>query len=104
MKVKIKNCTYKIIEVDSFKDAPANIEFACGHTDYVNQVIRINKKLGYEQKRQTLIHELTHSFFWVYGFGQITEQIPIEIMCDFIGCYADDIVKIANKYFKEREE
>lgn len=102
MKVKIKNFTYNIIEVENFDDLPKNIEFACGNTNYVNQVIRIYKPLSKEQKRQTLIHELTHAFLWSYGFGQITEQIPIEIMCDFIGCYADEIIKITDKYFKAR--
>ena len=99
MKVKIKNYEFLIIEVNAF-EVTENVEFAYGQTDHVHQIIRINQELQPEQKRQTLIHELTHAFMQVYGFGQITEQVPVEIMCDFMGCYADDIIKIADSYEK----
>ena len=68
-----------------------------GLTKYLEQEIYINSELSVQQERQTLIHELTHAFMNVYGFGAITENIPIEIMCDFIGCYGDDIIKVANE-------
>lgn len=97
MKVKINHYMYEIIEVDNFDDAPDKT-IAFGHTDFINQTIRLNKHLKSEQKKQTLMHELTHAFMMCYGFGQITEQMPVEVMCDFIGCFAEDILRIANKY------
>lgn len=97
MKVKIHHHTYDIIEVDSFEDAPAKT-IAFGHTDFIKQTIRLNKHLKSEQKRQTLMHELTHAFMWCYGYGQIEEQMPVEVMCDFVGCFAEDIIRITDKY------
>ena len=102
--IKIKNQTWKIEEIDSneFKNTNSNAILYFGQTVYMEQTIYINKNSSDEQKRQTLIHELTHAFMHVYGFSSITEQIPVEIMCDFIGCYGDEIISIANLYFLEK--
>lgn len=99
--IQIKNYTWVIIEVEEFKDSPEN-EIAFGRCDYVNQVIRINANLSKQQKRQTLLHELTHAFMQAYGLGQVSDTIPVEVMCDFLGTYADDMVKIADEWAKGR--
>ena len=101
--IKIKNQTWKIEEIDNheFNDVDSDATLYFGQSNAMKQTIYINKNSSDEQKRQTLIHELTHAFMHVYGFGSITEQIPVEIMCDFIGCYGDEIISIANMYCLE---
>lgn len=57
-------------------------------------VILIDRHLRKQQMRQTLLHELAHALLWYYGFcgWQGTE----EGMCNFVGCYADELVSLAN--------
>lgn len=99
MKFKIKNQTWEIIKVPTTEMPYIGEEkLYFGLTKYLEQEIYINSGLSVQQERQTLIHELTHAFMEVYGFGAIKEDIPIEIMCDFIGCYGDDIIKVANDF------
>ncbi|HZS47240.1 MAG TPA: hypothetical protein VFC63_19355 [Blastocatellia bacterium] len=53
--LKIGGHTYKVeIAEDSFKDAP------CGHTDYNDGAIRINKQNTQSEQEQSLIHEAMH--------------------------------------------
>ena len=95
----IKNQKWKIKKVPTTEMPYIGEEkLYFGLTKYVEQEIYINSGLSVQQERQTLIHELTHAFMEVYGFGSIKEDIPIEIMCDFIGCYGDDIIKVANEF------
>ena len=99
MQIKIKDQIWVIKSVPT-KELPdlADGKIYFGVTKYLEQEIYINSEVSNQQQRQTLIHELTHAFMNVYGFGAITDQVPLEIMCDFIGCYADEIVEIATKY------
>lgn len=99
MQIKIKDQIWLIKTVPT-KEMPdlAEGKVYFGVTKYLEQEIYINSEVSNQQQRQTLIHELTHAFMNVYGFGAITDQVPLEIMCDFIGCYADEIVEIATKY------
>lgn len=95
----IKNQKWKIKKVPTTEMPYIGEEkLYFGLTKYLEQEIYINSELSVQQERQTLIHELTHAFMEVYGFGAIKEDIPIEIMCDFIGCYGDDIIKVANEF------
>lgn len=101
MEFKIKDRTWKVklISQNEFiRTADEKETLFFGQCDYITQTIYILADLSYEQSKQTLIHELTHAFMYVYGFGHITEQVPLEIMCDFVGCYAEEIVKIAEKF------
>ena len=94
----IKNQTWTIKKVPT-KEMPyiGDEKLYFGLTKYLEQEIYINSELSVQQERQTLIHELTHAFMHAYGFSFINGDIPIEIMCDFIGCYCDDIIKVANE-------
>lgn len=101
MTFKIKDRTWKIklVSQEEFiRTSEEKETFFFGQCDHVKQTIYILTDLTHEQAKQTLIHELTHAFMNVYGFGHITEQVPLEIMCDFVGCYAEEIVKIAEKF------
>ena len=101
MKVVINGLNFTIKEVDEVEKNENGITL--GLTKYVEQEILLLKRMSKEQKQKTLIHELTHAFLWAYGFCSIAEY-PLEIFCDFVGIYAQDIVKIANDYFKEVNE
>lgn len=100
MIIKINTLNYKIIEVDEI-DKSEDGKQTIGYTDYINQKILLLKHLSQEQKRITLRHELTHAFLWSYGLGAMYEELPLEIVCDFVGIYSGEIVEIANKYMKE---
>ena len=100
MKVKINKLKFNIrITTD---ESTLTAKEGCvlfGFTDYLKQEIvlrgRISKTLMYE----TLMHELTHAFIFAYGFSN-NETLNHEQMCEFMGNYASDIVKIADKFIK----
>lgn len=98
--VKINNLEYAIEEVDEIEKSNDGSRFI-GTTDYVNQKILILKGLGNEQKKNTLRHELTHAFLWAYGFAQM-ESLHYETICDFVGIYGEQIVKIADEYLEAK--
>lgn len=99
MLVKINNLNYTLVEVDEI-DKSEDGKHTIGYTDYINQKILILKSLSEEQKIVTLRHELTHAFLWAYGFGSVCEELPLEVVCDFVGIYGEEIVRIANKYME----
>lgn len=99
MIIKINTLNYKIIEVDEI-DKSEDGKQTIGYTDYINQKILLLKNLSQEQKRITLRHELTHAFLWAYGIGSICEELPLEVVCDFVGIYGQEIVRLANKYLE----
>lgn len=106
MKVKIKDYEYTIIEVDD-KDTDFvkdnNLELY-GQTIFEKQLIKIYKDLPPIRKRQTLIHELTHAFYDVYlASYHIKDKFDEEDIACFMGTYSEDILKIANNYFKNKE-
>ena len=100
MDVKINSLNFKIIEVDEI-DKTDDGRYIIGYTNYVKQEILLLKNLSFEQKINTLRHELTHAFLWAYGLSAMCEELPLEIVCDFVGIYSKDIVEIADKYKKE---
>lgn len=99
-KIKINSLNFKIIEVDEIEKTDDGRQ-TIGYTDYINQKILLLRTLSFEQKINTLRHELTHAFLWAYGLGAMYEELPLEIVCDFVGIYSGEIVEIANKYMKE---
>lgn len=74
---------------------------ALGRTYTASNHIYMNKELSHKVFYNTLIHELTHAFISSYGFAQV--DLSAEVMCDFMGCYAEQIVTIANDYMKQRK-
>ena len=70
-----------------------------GFTDYVRQEIVLRDNITKPMLYETLIHELTHAFLFAYGFSNNVE-FNHEQICEFVGTYANDIVKIADKYIK----
>ena len=100
MDVKINSLNFKIIEVDEI-DKTDDGRYIIGYTNYVKQEILLMKSLSKEQKVVTLRHELTHAFLWAYGLSAMGEELPLEVVCDFVGIYSGEIVEITNKYTKE---
>lgn len=65
-----------------------------GRTIYDTKTITINKESHKEDFRSVLTHELAHAFMWEYGFRQV--PFTFEVVCDFMGAYAQEIVKLAD--------
>lgn len=106
-KIKIKNYTYTIEEVDNknqeFVNKDGNLKLY-GQTIYTEQKIKIYKYLTKERKRETLIHELTHAFWDVYMASyHLKNKFDEEDICCFIASYGEEIIKITDDYFKEEK-
>lgn len=99
MKFKIKNYDYEILEVEEdSKELNGN---SYGVTDYNLCKIYLQKDLNNRLKKETLIHELCHTFMGAYGHNTSNERIfDIENVCEIMAVFAEDILEIANKYFK----
>lgn len=99
MTCKINNRKWKIILVDDDNkalDRNEDEESVCGITKFAKASIFINKDIDNAVMLDTIIHELTHAYLFVYGFGQV-ENFTEEMVCDIMGAYAVDIVKTANE-------
>lgn len=99
MQVKINTLNFEIIEVEEIEKNEDG-RHTIGYTNYIEQKILLMKSLSNQQKLNTLRHELTHAFLWAYGLVAMCEELPLEVVCDFVGIYSGEIVKIANKYMK----
>ena len=98
--VVINTLIFEVIEVDDIGETKEG-GVILGHTDYIKQTISLLKSLSNEQKINTLRHELTHAYLWAFGFSSMYEEVSLEVVCDFVGIYSEDIVRIANEYMKE---
>lgn len=109
MKIKIGNCDYEIIETkdkynETFWNKETNELKLYGQCDAVNGIITIWNDMPYDRKRRTLTHEITHAFLNVYWESfNIKEKYDNEDMCCFMETFAEDILKIVNEYFLEKE-
>ena len=70
----------------------------CGITHFSKATIYINQEIDKDVMRDTIIHELTHAFLFVYGFGQV-ENFTEEMVCDIMGAYATDIIILADAIY-----
>lgn len=71
---------------------------ALGRTYETTLRIYLNKEVDKQVFRTTLIHELTHAYIFSFGFTQVV--LDDEVMCDFLGAYADSIVRLADSIIK----
>jgi Zn-dependent peptidase ImmA (M78 family) len=97
MKVKINNTKYTIKEVTDIHNHVEVDEEVWGATVFSVGMIFLEKNLVPSVKRSTLIHELTHAYLMEYGANH--EHKSVEEVCDIMGAYADNIVRIADRYF-----
>lgn len=70
-----------------------------GLCNYIKGVIYIHKDLPKDRMRYVLIHELTHAY--IEGYGLYHTSYEDEGMCDFMGAYAEDIVREADRILRE---
>jgi len=78
-------------------DHPQLLEQYWGRCDYVAQTITLYKDLQAKRKKAVLIHELVHAF--LCAKGRIHQaKFSHEDVCEFMAAYADEIIKIADKY------
>ena len=98
LRFKINDRKWKLKLV---KDTDKNLQktddemAVCGITHFSKATIYINQEIDRHVMRDTIIHELTHAFLFVYGFGQV-ENFTEEMVCDIMGAYATDIVALAD--------
>lgn len=112
MKFKINNRTWEIKELpqEEIREHLINYKYDgqpgegkyYGQTYYDEQIIYIDKDLHPEQKRQTLLHELTHCYIGCYLFS--SKQFTEEDVCNISACSHDLIHKIVEDYFSIKED
>ncbi len=107
MTFKMNNRTWEIKEVS--QDEMIDISKKCnsysdgdyvyGITVYTYQKVYICKDICEEQKRKTLMHELTHVY--IQCFMEEVQQFDEEILCNISSCSHDMIHSITECYFKK---
>lgn len=100
MKFTVNNIEYEILEVNTCdENLKVYGDYRWGVCNYIQRKIHLWKELSIVNKRQTLIHEITHAFIEAYGFIQV--KFNDEIVCDFVAAYLYKIEEIVNDYFKK---
>lgn len=66
-----------------------------GTTHYYDHKIYVDKDLIPEEKRRTLIHELSHAVLYSTQLS-VDESFSEEQLCEFMGLYADKIADVSN--------
>lgn len=100
MKAKINKFYFVIREMKDESELQADEGVVLlGITNYLKQEIILRSGMSKALLYETLIHELTHAFLFSYGYSNV-ETFNHEQICEFVGCYAGDIIKTADKYIK----
>lgn len=109
MEFKINNTEWKIIEqskqemINLYKkqiQPDEEVSFVFGLTNKSYHIIFINEDMCEEQKINTLKHELTHCYIWMYGLYN-TPNFNEEMACDLVASSNDFINKVVEKYKKQ---
>lgn len=74
-----------------------------GTTHYYSREIYLDKDMCFQDKKQTLIHELTHATLYDTQIKS-DETYSEEEICEFMGIYGESILKIAESYFEEKRK
>lgn len=109
-KFKINNKHWEIIELENedfiatrndYKleehSKPDDGNFVFGFCVYRYHKIYLNKAQCIDEKKSTLIHELTHAWLWTCGASYT--QYEEEAVCDTISASYDTIHSIIEEYF-----
>lgn len=101
MRFIVNNFEFEILEVSGKDDnLKVSNDYRWGICDYEQRKIFLWKDLSFANKKQTLIHEVTHAFIEAYGFIQV--NFTDEIVCDFVAAHLSEIQRIVNNYFVEK--
>lgn len=68
--IKILGTVYKIEELEQIN----KFEMILGEIDYISQVIKIDKSLNEDLKKEVLIHEILHGILDKLGYDEINED------------------------------
>lgn len=102
MKFKINEIEYGIYELDSLDTRLiVNGSDCAGACAFNKKEIYLLKDCNIDFKRKTLIHEITHSYLnecLLLRKDKYTE----EEICEFVAIYASQILRIVDKYFKDK--
>ena len=93
MKIKLNNTNITIIEKEELQGD------AWGIYDINKQEIYIKKDTTPEQKKMTLIHELSHAIIRSYLLD-VKKNYTEEELCEFVALYLQKIKEIVDKYFQ----
>lgn len=98
--VNINNFTYEVkFEGDGENvhlKEDSNGRMVFGLCAYAKNIIYIHKDLPWDRMRHTIIHELTHAYIEAHGLYHTSCEND-EGLCDFMGAYAEDIVREADR-------
>lgn len=72
-----------------------------GATHYFKREIYIDKDLTPEDKKQTLIHELSHATLYDTQI-ELKEEYSEENLCDFMAMYGAGIIRVAEDYLRKQ--
>lgn len=101
MTIKINNSEWEVKEVPTNDSSLIVNSRRCrGTCDYLPQIISLDATLSRDNKYCAFIHELSHAFLYQTQIKN-HNKFDEEMLCEFMGIYAKDIVSIADEYFKE---
>ena len=108
MKFKMNNRTWEIIEksqeeMKKYMNCTNEETFYFGLCIRDKQQIWLCKEVCEEQKKQSLIHELTHCYITCYICMQV-DSLHEEYVCDICANSHDIIHEIIENYFKKPKE
>lgn len=74
-KVKICGQIFTVVMVENLNDG---IKMLSGYIDYGKSEISLNKGIGEQQQQVTLLHEILHGLFTVFGIKVDDEEEVVE--------------------------
>lgn len=101
MVIKINDLEWEI-KVVSATDATLVVDGdKCrGTTWFGKQQIFLSSELDYRTAKLVILHELTHAFLWSTQM-RIPEKFNEEEICDFMACWGNQIVDVAEMAYAE---
>ncbi|MFI3214404.1 MAG: hypothetical protein R3Y24_13840 [Eubacteriales bacterium] len=100
MKCNIFDSEYEILEEESptlaLMDSSGTRVGLC---DYFDKKIWIKKDINEQEKKKTLLHELTHAFLYETQLSA-KEKYSLEEVCECVGRFGMKMFEIVEEYFK----
>lgn len=104
MNIKIHNLKWRLNFIPNeamkvFFDGITSPEL-CGFVNRKELCIFIDINLKDDLLKRTIIHELTHAYFWSFGLVNF-ESLTEEDFCNFMETHASNILELADKIYNE---
>ena len=78
-------------------------EFRQGSTHFDTQTLYVLDRLKLERKKEVLLHELGHCYLYATQCYYQKDSFTEEEVCEIIALYAEQMVKVMNEYFENKE-